>query len=161
MSTSGREEWILELKLRSGTKPLSEQWKNRRHYSRLFFFLSQLFLPVVNKMPPTYLSGAYREAQGYKMYKESLLPLPAHYRGTNTGELIPAINPVNLCLLYVSWTTGQECTFLFPFLPIQLWDSDKIQPYVCKYVPRKNSAAELATKYMSFSIPSPMPHSKT
>ena len=60
--------------------------KNRRHFSWLSFFMSQPFVPFVNKMPLTYSSGAYREAHEHKRCKESLLPLPVCHRGTNISN---------------------------------------------------------------------------
>lgn len=130
--------------------------KTRRCFFWLSFFLSQPFLPFVNKMPPIYLSDAYREAHGQKKCKESLLPLLSV-----TGELIPATNPVNLCLLCVSWTTGQECFFLFSFSsnPYLRFRQHAALCFQMNIVWKLTT--ELKAKCMSFSFPSPMSYSKS
>lgn len=56
-------------------------------------------------------SGAYREAHGYKMWKESLLHLPAPYRATNTSnKSSKSLSTVHL----LNYWAGMHFLFSFP-----------------------------------------------
>lgn len=125
--------------------------KTRTYFSWLSFFMSQLFVPFVDKMPPTYLSGAYREAHGYKKCKESLLPLPVCHRGTNTSNK-PNKSFSTICLL----TYWARMLFLSSFSSNPYLRFKQHAALCFQMNTMWKLTTELEAKCMSFSFPSPM-----